>query len=104
MPGNSLSILSYPDVRDAMDRSLDSANGVWIKFESVREARSFISRVNKFRSLDRKENTKIYQDPTHTLHGRSIYDTLRVFIKHSDETGARVEISRIKTLVVEVIE
>jgi len=28
--------------------------------------------------LDRRENVRIFPEPSHTLHGRSVYDVLRV--------------------------
>jgi hypothetical protein len=74
----SSSILSYPDIRQVMDRAIDSEKGVRLKFDTVKSAQTFVFRCNTFRSLDRKENKKIYPDETHSLHGRSIYDTLQV--------------------------
>ena len=74
----SSSILSYPDIRQLMDRALDSEKGVRLKFDTVKSAMMFVWRCNAFRSLDRKENKKIYKEETHSLHGRSIYDTLQV--------------------------
>lgn len=87
------SILSYPDIRQVMDRALDSEKGVRLSFDNDTAARLFTLRCNTFRGLDRKENKKIYLEPTHTMHGRSVYDTLMVSRK-----GSVVEITPIRSL------
>jgi hypothetical protein len=76
-----------------MDRALDSVKGVRLSFDDERSARLFALRCNVFRSLDRKENKKIYVDETHTMHGRSVYDTLMVSRK-----GNTIEITPIRDL------
>lgn len=72
------SITSYVDIRGALDRALESVKGVRLKFPDERAAFTFKGRVHSFRYLDRKENKKIYADPDHPMHGRSVYDPLMV--------------------------
>jgi hypothetical protein len=73
---NSGSLAAYPDVKEALDRALTSPRGVKATFLNHSDARRFQGRCNSFRKLDRRENLKIYPDPTHILHGRSPYDSL----------------------------
>jgi hypothetical protein len=78
---NPTSLLAYPEVRDALDRALQSERGIRVNFRTLNAAKQFIGRAYSFRMLDRIENAKIYPDQTHTLHGRSMYDVLRLRIR-----------------------
>lgn len=69
------SISSYPDIRQLLDRALESPKGVRLTFESKKEALTFKGRVHSFRFMDRKENAKIYPED-HPMHQRSVYDPL----------------------------
>ncbi len=71
------SITSYPDIRAALDRALESAKGVRLRFSDKKSAMTFRGRVHSFRFRDRKENSKIYHD-TDPMYGRSVYDPLMV--------------------------
>lgn len=75
---NSTSLLAFPDCKKALDQALASERGVRLEFPSSKDAFRFMGRCNSFRLLDRKENAKIYTEPAHTLHGRSIYDVLKI--------------------------
>ena len=72
----STSILAYPDVKEAFDKAL-SGRGIRVAFKDPRAATRFAFRCNAFRVLDRKENATLYE-ASHTLHGRSVYDSLKV--------------------------
>ncbi len=71
------SITSYPDIRAALDKALESAKGVRLRFPDAKAAMTFRGRVHSMRWLDRKENCKIYQE-TDPMYGRSVYDPLMV--------------------------
>lgn len=72
---HATSILAYPDVKDVLDRALQSERGVKLQFDTSREAERFKARACMFRVLVRRENAKIYEI-AHSLHGRSVYDCL----------------------------
>lgn len=84
------SLLSYVDVKEVLDKALESERGLLLKFVDVKAAVRFRYRANNFRSLDRVENKKIYTEETHTLHGRSAYDTLSLTIE-----GSRIFVRKI---------
>lgn len=71
------SVTSYPDLRNVLDKALESTKGVRLTFEDDKAATTFKGRVHSFRFLDRKENKKIYPED-HPMHGRSVYDPLMV--------------------------
>lgn len=75
--GMSKSLASYDEIRAAMDRALDSENGVRIPCGSPQAAVNLRQRCYYFRGLDREQSTKIFAagDPR---HGTSAYDTLVV--------------------------
>lgn len=73
----STSITAYPDIRQALDKALDSPKGLRLTFANKNEAVTFKGRVNSFRYKDRKENKKIYPEAD-PMHGRSAYDPLMV--------------------------
>lgn len=86
--GYSTNITAYPDIRKALDQALESPKGMRLSFEDSRAATTFCGRVHSFRFKDRKENTKIYAEPDHPMHGRSVYDPL--MIKRVNETTVDV--------------
>lgn len=69
------SITSYIDIRAALDRALLSEKGVRLRFPDEKAAMTFKGRFHSFRSLDRKENSKIYKE-TDPMFSRSVYDVL----------------------------
>lgn len=79
----STSILAYADVRELLDRAIDSPNGIRVTLPDRLEGKPggtatyFIQRAYKFRTLDRRENAKIYP-PGEPMHGKSVYDVLVV--------------------------
>lgn len=81
------SITSYPDIRAALDKALDSPKGVRLSFEDKKAAVTFCGRVHSFRWRDRKENQKIYS-PDDPMFGRSAYDPL--MLKRVNETTVDV--------------
>lgn len=83
----NVSITSYPDIRSALDRALESAKGVRLKFPDQKAAMTFRGRVHSLRFLDRKENKKIYAED-HPMYGRSVYDPLMV--KTEDATTVAI--------------
>src|SRR3974390_1074350 len=74
---NSSSYLAYPDVKDAFQRALQG-RGIKLAFKDERAATRWVFRANSYRVLDRKENKKLY-DEFHSMHGRSPYDTLKIW-------------------------
>lgn len=84
------SLLSYGDVKEVLDKALESEKGLLLKFADEKAATRFRFRANNFRGLDRAENKKIYTEETHSLHGRSAYDTLALTID-----GNKVKVKKI---------
>ncbi len=75
---NSASLLAYPDCKKALENALVSERGIMLTWKTKAEATRFVGRCNAYRRLDRKENQKIYPEPAHTLHGRSVFDVLLI--------------------------
>lgn len=71
------SITSYVDIRGAADKALASEKGVRLRFPDERAALTFKGRFHSLRSLDRKENKKIYTEGD-AMWGRSAYDPLMI--------------------------
>lgn len=84
MPPNN-SVLAYRDLQEVADRAISNGRGVRVSCSTLGEAHVLRSRLYKMRELDRKENKKIYSDPDHALHGRSIYDPLILTPSQSEE-------------------
>ena len=81
---NSSSLLAYPDVKAALEQALTSNYGVKVIFKTKAEAHRFLGRCTSFRLLSRKENLKVYPEPAHSLHGRSVYDGLSIKCNDTD--------------------
>ncbi len=86
----SNSIFSYADVRELLDRALTSERGMRVRVNKPGAVHNLRQRMNYFRKLDRRENTKIYAE-SEPLHGRSQYDSL-IFRAGQDEKGAYVDV------------
>ena len=71
----SNSIFSYKDIREMLDRALQSERGLRVKLKTKGAGNNLRQRASYFRQLDRRENKKVYPegDP---MHGRSAYDVL----------------------------
>lgn len=78
MSGNSKSLLSYPDIKEAFDRVIQGGKGVRLTFDDYKARDRWIFRAMSFRVLDRENNKTLYPDPAMTMHGRSVYDPLTV--------------------------
>lgn len=76
MSGGSRSMLAYEDVKEVFNRALESEKGLLIKYHDEAAAKRFIFRGNAYRALCRAENTRVYPEETHPMHGRTVYDTL----------------------------
>ena len=76
MGGNSKSLLAYEDVKEALDRAIASNKGIRLRFSSPQARDRFMFRSYSFRQLDRANNKVIYPEPAHSMHGRSLYETL----------------------------
>lgn len=96
--GTSNNLLSYDDIRDALDRALDASKGVRVVMASRAQATHLRHRVYKFRFLDRKASKDLYPDEKDRRHGSSIYDCLAIeqlegvlVIKKTSAGSLRVE-------------
>jgi hypothetical protein len=94
---NSQSILSYPDVKDLLDKAITGKRLV-VHLRDEKAAHRLMSRCNSFRLLDRKENARLYEE-SHMMHGRSLYDPLIV-----TRDGANVQIYKLDLGMYEVEE
>lgn len=97
----SASILAYQDCQKAFERAIDTEKGVKMTFRTVKAARMFAFRCNQFRKLDRLENKKIYPEEAHTLHGRSVFDTIRVRVEPTDSERGLVYFEKVTLEAVE---
>lgn len=79
---NSVSLMAYTDVKEVLDKAIESKKGLKVSFDTVNGAIRWTSRANSFRILDRKNNLKLYQEG-HSMHGCSPYDTL--WIKRTEK-------------------
>jgi len=79
----SSSILAYTDCFDAMDRALSEPVGVRLRCNSEGAAVYQRMRFNNARTMDRKSNREIYEKG-HKLHGRSVYDQIKINYSFSD--------------------
>lgn len=83
MSGLSKSILAFSDCKEALERAYESQKGAACSFPDNRAAKVFAQRCHQFRKLDRAENAKIYTEPVHSMHGRSVYDTISIRVVDS---------------------
>lgn len=75
--GSSKSLFAYEDIRQALDKALEAKKGIKIIFETNGQAFGARHRFNQFRSMDRRENARIYPED-HKMHNRTQYDVLRL--------------------------
>lgn len=80
--GNSRSLMSYNDVKEILDKALATPKGVELEFPTRPGAIRWLSRANTFRTLDRKNNEKLYPEG-HQMYGCSPYDTLHMLRKEN---------------------
>lgn len=73
----SSNIITYEDVRKAMDQALASDKGVIITCPSNGMAVHLRQRCYKFRTLDARRNMEVY-DKSDVAYGTSPYDCLQV--------------------------
>lgn len=92
-------ILAYEDIRQVMDRAVDSATGVKVTFPSRNMATNFRHRCHKFRVLMQRLNSqsKTEDDPD---YGSSTYDSLIISI----EADPRIVMIRHRMLVTYDVE
>jgi hypothetical protein len=73
--GYNSSIKSFEDVRAVLDEALMSPTGKMSKQPTRAAAINLRARFNHFRSIDRRENKRVYPEDHH-LYNRSVYDVL----------------------------
>jgi|ERR1700735_583788 len=76
--------MSYMDVYKKFDEAKDDPKGIRIPFATRAEAQHYQMRMHNARSVDRRENAKLY-DRTHPLYGQSTYDTLQVRLREGED-------------------
>lgn len=77
----SNSRLSYGDCFEIMDAALEEKRGKRIPFDDYGQVMNFRLRMHHARAIDRADNKSIYDDPSHPMHGRSLYDRLIMRVK-----------------------
>jgi hypothetical protein len=77
--------MSYADIYPVYDKALEDPKGIRIPFDTRAEAQHYQMRLHNARSVDRRENAKIYPDKGHKMHGQSVYDVLQVRIKQGED-------------------
>lgn len=95
--GLNTSPLSYEDVRELMQRALDSPKGLRVTLSSPAEAINMRARMNKFRANNRKDNKKIYT-PDHPMWGNSVFDALVTRIDRENPKVILVEKASLENL------
>ena|SRR5271166_1039341 len=82
----SHSRLAFSDCFELMDRALDDARGIRVKFPDFKSAWHMRNRLHHARRIDRDDNRETYKDnPDHPLYGRSAYDGLAVRVRENGE-------------------
>lgn len=71
--GFNRSPLAFDDVKEVLERALDSPKGIRVTFETTRAAVDFRRRANTYRKQERERSVKLYA-PGDPLYGVSIYD------------------------------
>jgi hypothetical protein len=69
--GYSKSPLAYGDVKELLDKALDSPRGIKITLEKHGHAIQLRQRASKFRTMDRASSKTVYPEG-HPMHGRSL--------------------------------
>jgi len=96
---NNTSDLAQEDVKQALDRAVQSEKGVRITFKSGSpEANSAVAtatraRMHRVRVLDRKNSTAIYP-ADHPMHGRSSWDILFIQKVANSDGSAELRITK----------
>jgi len=90
--GFSNSIFSFADVRGLLDQAMTAERGIRVKLSKKGSAVNLRQRMNHFRRLDRRENTKTYA-PEDPLYDRSQYDVL-IFRLLEEPDGFIVEVRK----------
>lgn len=76
--------MSYHDVYEKFDLAMEDPKGIRIPFDTRGEAQHYQMRMHNARSVDRRENAKMYERG-HPLHGQSSYDVLQVRIRQGED-------------------
>lgn len=81
----STSLLAFTDCLAAYDRALADPLGTRVLMDDEGAAIYFRMRCHQARKLVRQNNAKIYPDPEHPLHGRSVYDGVTCRVRWVDD-------------------
>src|SRR6266702_8822129 len=76
----STSRLAYGDCYDLLDKAVEDAKGMRVRFSTFAGAQAFRMRMYAARSVDREDNKGIYPKD-HPMHGRSPYDVLLMSVR-----------------------
>ena len=79
--------MSYADVYEKYDEAMEDPKGIRIPFDTRGEAQHYQMRMHNARSVDRRENAKMYERG-HPLHGQSSYDILQLRILGPADDGS----------------
>ena len=77
------SLLSYKDCADTFEKTLLSPQGIRVRMPSFEKANFFRMRCHYFRTLDRRNNARIYESD-HAMHGCSQFDPVVLKIRLID--------------------
>lgn len=95
---------SYEDCFKLLDAALDEPRGTRVEILSgPRAATHFRMRIHQARQIDRSENAKIYPDPDHHLHNRSVYDILVLRIEDGPPCWLYLDKQKVDLGVIEPI-
>lgn len=94
------SLSAYRDCEEYFDRALER-NGVLITCESPQHATRLQHKLNTYRSMLRRRNKQVYEDPGHPLHGASQFDHFQVAKDPEDPSKIRIQEYKTKVLAVE---
>lgn len=86
------SLAAYDNCIEALEKALESKRGIRMDFPDWGAANFFRMRCHQARKLTRERNAKIFTDPDHPMHGRSLYDALILRIQRlGDDTFLYIE-------------
>lgn len=101
--GTSSSRLSYPDCEQFFNKALEDPIGVRLYFQTEGHARQFYVRCNTFRTICRKDNTKIYERGSQD-YGVSVYDPVQLTVIPTEDRSEWFVYARIYALNESAIE
>lgn len=97
--GANISPLAQEDVRQALDRALETPNGIAITFDTANAAANKAAcittraRIHKVRAFDREQNRKLWP-VDHPMHGNSVWDAIFSTVEEKEDGSWLLELRK----------